>query len=99
VREYVEQLNDLDHFVDSAHSVAAGLRRELNLNVKEVDVRRVMKSMGMSYSKVVHVPLQANSERNLVLRQQWAMKYLEIMQHAKVVLAIDETWVCRLVSS
>ena len=93
IEEYVSRLNDADHFVDSAHSVASGLQAELGLEVKEAEVRRVMKGMGMRYRKVVHVPLHANSEMNLVLRQQWALKYLEIMQHQKVVLSIDESWV------
>ena len=59
------------------------------------EVRNVMTQMGMRYKKVIHIPLKANSERNLVLRQQWALKYLDILQHNKIVLTIDETWVSK----
>jgi transposase len=96
IEEFISRLNEQDHFIDSVHSVAAGLLAELDLVVKEYDVRRIMRAMGMRYRKVVHVPLKANSELNLVLRQQWALLYLEVMQHAKVVLSIDETWVSAL---
>ena len=93
IEEFVGELNGREHFIDSAHSIVSRIQDELALTVKVAEVRKVMKEMGMRYKKVVHIPLKANSERNLVLRQQWALRYLDILQHQKVVLAIDETWV------
>ena len=66
------------------------------LEVKQIkstvhEVRLIMKHMGMKYRKVVHIPLKANSERNLILRQQWALKYIDAVQHPRVVVTIDET--------
>jgi hypothetical protein len=89
-------LNEVNHFVDSAKSVVCGMQVELLVEVKETEVRAVMHKMGMRYKKVVHIPLQANSELNLVLRQQWALRYLELLQNDKVILSIDETWVSGL---
>ena len=39
----------------------------LQVNTKET--LAVLKQMGMKYRKIKHVPLKANSERNMVLRQ------------------------------
>ena len=48
--------------------------------------------MGMSYRKVQPVPLHANSEKNLVLRQRWALELLALLRAGKTILNIDETW-------
>ena len=91
--EYITSINDIDHFIDSAHSVVSGIWDQIGVTVTDTEVRGVFKQMGMKYKKVVHIPLKANSEKNLVLRQQWALKFFSILGHQKVVLAIDETWV------
>ena len=44
----------------------------------------------MSYRKVKPVSLHANSEKNLVLRQQFALRLLGAMKAGKTVLNIDE---------
>ena len=49
-----------------------------------------MKDMGLSYKKVVHIPLGANSERSMVLRQQWAVTFLKQNPEKKVILNLDE---------
>lgn len=51
-----------------------------------------MKSKGMSYRKVKHIPIGANSNRNLILRQRWVMAVLERDHKSRVYLNIDETW-------
>ena len=47
---------------------------------------------GMSYRKLKHVSVHSNSEKNLVLRQQWALQMLEHTLDNKIFLNIDETW-------
>ena len=37
------------------------------------------KDLGMRFKKVVHVSVHANSPKNLVLRQQFAIEYLKLM--------------------
>ena len=91
--EFITDMNDRDHFIDSTHSIVSGIRDRLGVIATDTEVRGVLRQMGMKYKKVVHIPLKANSERNLVLRQQWALKYFSMLGHQKVVLAIDETWV------
>ena len=52
--------------------------------VKVTLVRRVLKrDLGLRYRLVRKVPIQANSERCLVLRQQYALKMIELMQQGK----------------
>ena len=48
--------------------------------------------LGMSYRKVVGVSLHTNSEKNMVLRQRFAMEFIKVLQEGKVVLNVDETW-------
>ena len=42
--------------------------------------------------KVVPISLTGNSTRNLILRQQFALRYLQIDFKKKTIINIDETW-------
>ena len=48
--------------------------------------------MGMRYSKIIRQSPLANSERNLVLRQQSALKLLKLVNSKSRLINIDETW-------
>ncbi|MCS5543864.1 MAG: hypothetical protein NZ767_03560 [SAR86 cluster bacterium] len=50
------------------------------------------KRLGMSYRKIKPMSLHANSQKNLVLRQQFALKLIDLMKKGKTILNIDETW-------
>ena len=46
----------------------------------EALVRDVLtKDLGMSYRKVKPLSLQANSEKNIILRQRWALAFLGLL--------------------
>ena len=45
----------------------------------------------MRYRRIQHVPLRLNSERNLILRQQWAIRFLEHYKK-KTWINCDESW-------
>ena len=49
--------------------------------------------MRLGYRKASGVPIQANSERCLVLRQQYAIKMIELLQSKKRIINVDESWV------
>lgn len=51
------------------------------------------REMGLKYKKIKMLPYQGNSERNLVLRQQFAMKMMDLLQQGKRILNVDETWI------
>ena len=48
--------------------------------------------LGMKFKKVVHVSIHANSDKNLVLRQQFALKYIELLVSGFTIIDVDETW-------
>ena len=48
--------------------------------------------LGMRFRKIKIVSLHSNSEKNLVLRQRWALEFLAQARKKKVFLNVDETW-------
>ncbi len=51
------------------------------------------KELGLRYKKIKLLPYQGNSEKNLVLRQQFAMKMMELLAEGKRIINVDETWI------
>ena len=49
------------------------------------------KDLGMRYKKVIPVAWTANSHRNLILRQRFALAFLQIDLEKKVVISCDES--------
>ena len=63
------------------------------LEVNEATVRRVMrKDLRLGYRLAKQVPIQCNSERCLVLRQQYATKMLPLLEGKKRIINVDESW-------
>ena len=48
--------------------------------------------LDMSYKTTKKLPPRANDERCLVLRQQYAMKMLELLSSRIHVINLNETW-------
>ena len=94
VSSIIGDLNTRDTFIDSVSSVTKLLKEEHQIDTKEWVVRDIMKKeMGMSFKKVKAVSTHANSIPNRVCRQQFALKFIELLQEGKTILNIDETWV------
>ena len=68
------------------------LEERLQLEVKPEYVRKQMKLMRLSYTKVKHINVGANTDRSLVLRQRWALSFLQLDWRHKNVVNVDETW-------
>ena len=69
------------------------LRENVNIIAKPHEVRKIMKdTLGMSYRKIKFMSIHTNSEKNLVLRQRFAIEFLELMKKGKRIINIDETW-------
>lgn len=93
IKDAINTMIEKHTFLDSVASIHQAISNESNLAVKEKDVKHVLKhELQMSYKKVLPVSIHANSTKNLVLRQQFALRLLELLQSKKVVLNIDETW-------
>ena len=50
------------------------------------------KEFGFSYRNTKKVPTQGNSERCLILRQQYSLKLLDQIERGKRIINFDETW-------
>ena len=76
-----------------ADMVVEQVRKRENVEVTADQVKTVMKDeLGLGYRMAKKVPVQANEMRCLVLRQQYAMVMLSLLQNGTRILNIDETW-------
>jgi len=76
-----------------ADMVVEQVRKRENVEVTADQVKTVMKDeLGLGYRMAKKVPVQANEMRCLVLRQQYAMAMLSMLDAKTRVLNIDETW-------
>ena len=76
-----------------ADMVVEQVRKRENVEVTADQVKIVMKDeLGLGYRMAKKVPVQANEMRCLVLRQQYAMAMLSLLQNGTRILNIDETW-------
>ena len=51
-----------------------------------------MHQLGLKYKKIKRISFQGNSEKSLILRQQWALNFLATDFTKKNYLSVDETW-------
>ena len=51
------------------------------------------KDLNMGYRLARTVPIQSNSERCLVLRQQYALRLLPLLQSGRRIINVDESWI------
>ena len=51
------------------------------------------KKLRLGYRKASPVPIQANSERCLVLRQQYALRMIKLLESGKRIINVDESWI------
>ena len=80
-------------YIERAAQVRADVAHLFEVNVKDHEIRKVFRRrLGLKFKKIKKVPFHGNSEKNLVLRQQFAMKLLELLENGKRVLNIDESW-------
>ena len=57
-------------------------------------IRRVLlHEFDLKYHKVKKNAYNSNSERNLILRQQFAFKLLDLLWEGKRIINIDESWI------
>jgi hypothetical protein len=60
-------------------------------------VREVLKvECDMSYRKILVLSPLQNSDKNMILRQQWAIVYLGILKSKKRIINIDESWLGKM---
>ena len=80
--------------IQSSDIIVARVNEQTDLKVKNHEVRSVLKKdLGLGYRLAKKVPPQANSERCLVLRQQYAIRMIELLQEKKRIINVDESWI------
>jgi len=93
IKEAIESMVSQHVFLDSVESIHDTIQTQHQLKVKPKEVHHVLKhEMEMSFKKIVPISIHGNSAKNLVLRQQFALQFLEVLQSKKVILNLDETW-------
>ena len=78
-----------------AEQVQTAVKHKSGLEVSLEQVRKTMrKELHMGYRQASTIPVQANSERCLVLRQQYALKMLPMLEKSNShrIINVDESW-------
>ena len=58
------------------------------------DVRTILKkNVGLVYRRAKPIPIQCNSERCLVLRQQFAKTFIDLLHSKWTIIDLDESWI------
>lgn len=69
------------------------MKEEHEVQLSASTIRKVMrKEMRLGYRKARTVTIQCNSERCLVMRQQYALAMLSALDSGKRIINVDETW-------
>ena len=85
-------MNKDDVFIDSVASLKDKLKQEHSIDVKPALVKDVLKrDLRMRYKLVKPISWFENSVKSKILRQQFALAFLEIDLEKKIILNIDET--------
>lgn len=94
IRDTVRELINADSVIENVGQVCKLIAERHQLEVHKHEVRNVMHNeFEMRYRKINPISLHTNSNKNLVMRQQFALQLLEVLQQGKVVLTCDETWI------
>ena len=93
VEEVVSDLLERSIPIEKAAKVKQEVQRQHDVEISLPKIKLTMKKeLGLGYRRVKKVPIQGNSERCLVLRQQYALEMLPLLKSGRRVINIDESW-------
>ena len=73
----IKKMNDDNKIIDSVAMLREVLKDEHQIVSKDREVRSVLRDiLEMRYKKIKEVSIYSNSNKNLVLRQQFALEFL-----------------------
>ena len=88
---------DLDQSITKAALVKHHCELQYGIKTPPHLVRHVLRRrMGLKYKLCSKLAFKGNTERNLVLRQQFALRMLKLIQQGKRIINVDETWIAGL---
>ena len=77
----------------NAETVVQQAKKQDNIKITVQTVKSIMKDeLGLAYRMTKKIPVQANEKRCLVLRQQYALVMLPLLEKGTRILNIDESW-------
>ena len=79
-------------FIGSAKAVVHQVKEELDIDVKPWYVLKQLHAQGLKYKKLKPITTGSKSAKTLVLRQQYALRFLQIDFKHKTVINVDESW-------
>ena len=89
----VKSIQDDGSPIHNVQTICTKIKEDLDIDVGRKLVTSVMrKDLGLSFVMAKKLHPAANSARSLVLRQQYAIKMLELLQQDRHVVNLDETW-------
>ena len=87
-------MNKLNVVIDSVKAIQGALSYGCEIEAKLWEIQRIMKEdLHMRYRRIKSISNNGNSAKNLVLRQQFALKFIDRLCSGLNILNIDETWV------
>ena len=93
IEETVSEMLKSNKPIVRAQQVKAKVEAMKGFEMSEKLIRQVMKKeLRMGYRLAKTVPVQGNSERCLVLRQQYALKMLTLLESGRRIINVDESW-------
>ena len=76
--------------ISSIPSLVIALKERYDIDKKPWQLAPILKEdLGMSYRKIKPLSMNTNSERNLVLRQQYALQLVALLLEGKRIINID----------
>ena len=93
IKEAVGSFTREGKAISSTKLVRDQVREDAGLEVGTKLVRQVLKTdLKLSFIKAKKFHPQTNSQRSLVLRQQYALEMLKLHEKRKRIINLDETW-------
>jgi len=97
VETYVNNKLNQRSPIESAREVTEALNGPRGGELKTHQVTHILRhDLGLRYKPLKYGAPEANTERCLVLRQQFAIRFLQLLKDGKRVYNIDESWVDRM---
>lgn len=80
--------------INKASVVKHIVEENYGLLVQDQQICKIFRQqLGLRFKKVHRIAFKGNAEKNLVLRQQFGIRFLELLQSGKRVINVDETWI------
>ena len=93
VRQLIGDWKDDEYGMLSLGRLKKRLREETEHDCSTTKLRQIMRrELGLRYKKVKQLAPQTNRLKNLVCRQQYALKMLEVLASGRRVINVDESW-------